>query len=88
MLYQKLIDRFGTERAKMYLEANQAALAEYRSICRKIDCGFEEKDAFTYSLNDRKKIEKELAALERLGFEAELAEAFHFRLKRAGAVQV
>lgn len=87
LLYQKLIDRFGTERAKMYLEANQAALAEYRSICRKIDCGFEEKDAFTYSLNDRKKIEKELAALERLGFEAELAESLPLPFETAGAVR-
>lgn len=87
LLYQKLIDRFGTERAKMYLEANQAALAEYRSICRKIDCGFEEKDAFTYSLNDRKKIEKELAALECLGFEAELAESLPLPFETAGAVR-
>ena len=87
LLYQKLIDRFGTERAKMYLEANQAALAEYRSICRKINCGFEEKDAFTYSLNDRKKIEKELAALERLGFEAELAESLPLPFETAGAVR-
>ncbi|MBS6475778.1 MAG: FAD-binding oxidoreductase, partial [Clostridiales bacterium] len=87
LLYQKLIDRFGTERAKMYLEANQAALEEYRGICREINCGFEEKDAFTYSLNDRKKIEKELAALEHLGFEAELAENLPLPFETSGAVR-
>lgn len=87
LLYQKLIDRFGMEKAKMYLEANQAALSEYRNMCRKIDCDFEEKDAFTYSLDDRKKIEKELAALERLGFEAEFAEELPLPFRTAGAVR-
>ena len=70
LIYDKLISRFGLERAKQYLAANEAALQTYRELCRKIDCGFEEKAAYTYSLDDRSKIERELEALEKLGFPA------------------
>lgn len=33
-----------------------------------MDCDFEEKTAYVYSLNDRRKIERELDALENWGF--------------------
>lgn len=59
LIYDKLISKFGIEQAKQYLSANEAALQTYRELCRKIDCGFEEKAACTYSLDDRCKIEME-----------------------------
>ena len=34
LIYDKLIREFGVERARLYLEANQAALEEYRALCR------------------------------------------------------
>ena len=40
LIYRKLIDRFGAERARMYLDANAEALEEYRGLCGKIDCDF------------------------------------------------
>ena len=52
LIYDKLISRFGIEQAKQYLSANEAALQTYRELCRNIDCGFEEKAAYTYSLDD------------------------------------
>lgn len=58
-IYDKLIRMFGTERARQYLEANEAALEEYRRLCRDIDCGFAERDAFAYSLTNRGKAERE-----------------------------
>ena len=64
LIYDKLIGQMGVERAQMYLIANETALEEYRRLCSTIDCDFEQKDAFVYSLSSRKKIEKELTALE------------------------
>lgn len=87
LIYGRLIREFGTERARLYLEANQAALEEYRTMCREIDCDFEEKDAFVYSTKDRKKLEQELTALERLGFAAEWAERLPLPFPTAGAVK-
>ena len=87
LIYDKLIYKFGIERAKQYLAANEAALQAYRELCRKIDCGFEEKAAYTYSLDDRRKIERELNALEKLGFPAEFADKLPLPFPVAGAVK-
>ena len=87
LIYDKLIREFGVERARLYLEANQAALEEYRTLCRGIDCDFEEKGAFVYSIDNRKKLEQELAALDRLGFAAELVDHISLPFPVAGAVK-
>lgn len=86
LIYSKLVHEFGYEKAEMYLKANEDALSEYKKLCKTIDCDFKEKDAFTYSLNDRRKIENELAALEKLNFKAELAEKLPLPFAVAGAV--
>ena len=87
LIYDKLIREFGLDRARQYLSANEAALQKYRELCRDMDCGFEEKTAYVYSLNDRRKIEREVAALEKLGHPAEFAEHLPLPFSVAGAVQ-
>ena len=87
LIYDKLIREFGVERARLYLEANQGALEEYRALCRDIDCYFEEKDAFVYSIGKRWKLERELKALDRLGFRAEFVEQIPIPFPTAGAVK-
>ena len=87
LIYDKLIREFGVEHARLYLDANQAAVEEYRILCRDMDCGFEEKDAFVYSINSRQKLERELNALTRLGFTAEFSESVPLPFPVAGAVK-
>ena len=87
LIYDKLLREFGAERARLYLEANQGALEEYRALCRTIDCDFEEKDAFVYSVDSRKKPDRELNALARLGFPAEFVRDVPLPFPVAGAVK-
>ena len=87
LIYDKLIREFGVERARLYLEANQKALEDYRALCQGISCGFEEKDAFVYSLDGRKKLDRELNALNKLGFDAEFARDIPLPFPTAGAVK-
>ena len=87
LIYDKLLRRFGAERARMYLEANQAALREYRRLCAKVDCGFETRDAFVYARCDRAKLEREARALENLGVPAELAEEVPLPFPTVGALR-
>ena len=87
LIYHQLIGRFGPENAQKYLEANRAALEQYRLLCSRIDCDFQEQDAFVYSLHDRAVIERELAALNRLGFPAEFAGQLPLPFAVAGAVR-
>ena len=87
LIYHKLTEKLGPERARLYLEANLAALEEYRGLCREIDCDFEEKDSFVYAVNGLRQIDRELAALDRLGFPAEFAAELPLPIPTAGAVR-
>jgi glycine/D-amino acid oxidase-like deaminating enzyme len=51
LIYDKMIRRFGEARAHLYAEAQTRALKEYESLCRGIDCDFETRDSFVYSLD-------------------------------------
>jgi glycine/D-amino acid oxidase-like deaminating enzyme len=86
-VYDKLIREFDVRTARLYLKANEDALAEYRRLCQTIDCNFEEKDNFIYSLDDPKKVDRELAALRRIGFPAKKAESLPLPFAVAGAVK-
>lgn len=86
LLYDKLLKNAGTERAKLYLEANQNAVKKYSELCKAADCDFESKTAYVYSLKDRKKLEMEAEALYRLGFQAQLSETGELPFPTAGAI--
>lgn len=87
LIYHKLVRHFGYEAAGLYLEANQQALASFRSLCAEIDCDFSEQDNFIYSQDDRSLLEQELSCLDALGFSAELAEALPLPFPTVGAVK-
>ena len=87
LIYDKLIRKFGAGQAKQYLDAHEAALQKYRELCRGMDCDFEEKTAYVYSLNDRRKIERELDALEKLGVPGEFTDRLPLPFPVAGAVR-
>lgn len=87
LIYHKLIRQFGTEKAAMYLHANQAAVKQYAKLCAEIDCDYEENDAFVYSRNNPRIIEEELAALQQLNFPAELIWQLPLPFPVAGAVR-
>lgn len=87
LIYNKLIKKMGKDRAGMYLEANEKALDKYRELCGDIECDFEEKDAYTYSLSNRGKIEAEVGAVNSLGLKAEFVQNLPLPFDSAGAVK-
>ena len=87
LIYNKLERKFNIEYAKKYLQINEKALDKFRELCKNIDCDFEEKDSFVYSLNNRKKIEDELTALEKIGFKAEFSDKLPLPFSVDGAVK-
>jgi len=86
LMYAKLLQSAGEQKAKMYLEANQEAVRKYFELCRQIDCDLEEKTSFVYSLDDRKKLEEEADALHRIGLEALLLESGELPFPTAGVL--
>ncbi len=88
LIYDKMIKRFGERRARLYAEAQLRACGDYARLCREIECGYEKADSYVYSLESREKIEKEAAALNRIGVKAELSDARGLPFDLVGAVRV
>lgn len=86
LIYHKMLARFGMEKTRLYLEANQAALAQYRKLCQSMDCDFETKDSFVYSVDEPEKLEQELEALHRIRIEAEYTDRLPLPFATEGAV--
>ena len=86
LIYHKLLHKLGTEKARMYLDANREALSMYRQLCKKFPCGFEEQSNYVYTLADGAILDRELAALHRLGFSAHKQEELPLPFPTAGAV--
>lgn len=87
LIYQHLLKTFGAEKARLYWEANESALARYRALAQAIDCDLEERDSFVYSLDRRDKLDKEMDALARLNIPAELIGQLPLPFPTAGAVR-
>lgn len=88
LLYADLLKNAGLEKAQMYLAANQRALNQYVSLCKNMDCDFEEKSNYVYSLSDRKKLEQEAEALEKIGCKARLIDTAELPFSTVGAVGI
>ena len=88
LIYDKITKRYGIETAKLYYEAQSKAMKEYERLSKKIDCDYEKRDSFVYSLTNRKKIEKELNALERIGAHAGFCDSVSLPFMIEGAVRL
>ena len=88
LLYAKLIQTLGPEKARQYAQANAAALEEYRRIiaARNIDCDLEQRDAYVYGSNAAK-LRKEAEAAATLGLPATFVEETKLPFPTAGAVR-
>ncbi len=87
LIYSKIAKDYGLEKAALYLKSNQLAVNYYKKMCKNIDCDFEEKSAYTYTLDNREKIENEIKALNRLNFPAEFSRTYELPFETQGAVK-
>lgn len=64
LIYDRLLTKFGLEKAKQYADANQQAVSDYKDLIAQhmIDCEFEEKSAYLYTLKNPSALEKEAKA--------------------------
>lgn len=87
LIYDKIIRNIGAENAEMYLNANISAFEKYSELCRDIDCDYEIKDNYVYTLCNRQKLEDEVEALRKIGYSAEFSNADNLPFKTLGAVK-
>lgn len=86
LCYHKMLQNGGLERADMYLQANRMAFGKYAALCREIDCGYEIKNNYVYATDDRQKLEDEISALSKIGYNAVFAKDLPLPVNTVGAV--
>lgn len=86
LLYAKTISKSGIDAARQYYQANENAIVQYRQLAERFPCDFEEKDAFIYSIDDRRKLDDEAAAYEKLGIPSGIDESPPLPFRTAGAL--
>ncbi len=86
LLYERLTRKIGASNTALYLDANIKALEEYRSLCRDIDCSFENVPSFVYSLTKNHALQKEEHALKALGYDVSLVKSLPLPFPIAEAV--
>lgn len=89
LIYSKLIAEFGEEKARQYAKANELAIKKYKEIIedKRIECAFEEKPAYVYSLNEVDVLKEEVEAAKNLGIDAEFVQEANLPFKINGAVK-
>ena len=87
LIYNKIMKSHGLEGAEMYFNANRLAFDGIVSLCRDIECDFQYRDNYVYSVDDRRALENEVLALERIGVKAEICDRPEIPVKTVGAVK-
>lgn len=84
LIYQKILKSGGLEKAQMYYAANAQAVQSLIALCDQAGCALERKPNFVYSF-DRRKLDAEMDALQRMGVRALFQETLPIPVE-AGAV--
>ncbi len=87
LIYHKILKSNGLEAAQQYLCANKRAFDKYAELCGTIDCDYEIKDNYVYSVTDHRKLIDEMNALRKIGYAAKFCEKPNIPLQTAGAVK-
>lgn len=86
--YSKLIRTVGVENARLYAQANQAAIEEFEQLIKKheIDCDFERVSAYLYTEKQEALLQEEADAAALLGIDAFFTKETELPFPVAGAV--
>ena len=88
LIYNKIAEKYGAEKAQLYYESQKRALAMMTKLAAESDCDLERCNSFVYSLDDRSVIEKEVETLKKIGCDAEFCEKTELPFGVAGAVKI
>lgn len=87
LIYDKLLKGAGFEKAQQYLNSNLLAIDKFNQLCQNIDCDLITLPSYVYSTKSVKKLEAEVKAVNRLGFNAAYEKHLEIPVKVVGAVK-
>lgn len=88
LFYTDLIKRIGNRKAKLYAEANEKAIREYRNVISQcqIECEFENLPSFLYSQREEEQLRREADAAASLGIVSHFTKKNELPFSTVGAV--
>ena len=86
LIYADLIARAGEEKARQYYDANTLAIQRYHALSERFSCDFEEQTSYVYSTDDRRKLEREAKACDKLGIDFKIEENLPLPFENVGAL--
>lgn len=87
LIYHKLCRQFDLDTARLYWQANEAALARFRELADKYPCDLETKENYVYTSSQTNQLEAELRALERIGAKASYVDRVPLPCPVSGAIR-
>lgn len=85
LIYSRLIQSYGIERAELYYKANCDAQDSLKKLCKKAGCALEEKCGLVYS-QDKAALNREAEALNKIGAVAIFRQELPLPINAVGAV--
>ncbi len=88
LVYNKIIDKYGADCARLYYLANKKAIDEFEKLSGQVECDFERTDSFVFALQDLATLQKEQSALSQIGVKSEMVKSIPLPFKTAGAIKI
>ena len=86
LVYHKLLRRFGADQARLYWQANEDALAQFRKMAQNIHCDLETRPNHIYARQNTHELEQEWEALQKLHIPAEFFSSLPLPFPVAGSI--
>lgn len=87
LIYGKLLKKFGAEKARLYWQANEDALAEFKQLSKIADFDFVPQSSYIYSTGDTCRLKAEMEAYEKLEIPAEWEDTLPLPFEVTGALR-
>ena len=87
LVYGKLLKKYGSEKARLYWQANQHALTALAELAQQANCDFQSQCSYLYATDNISKLEAEMAAYAQLGIPAQWEESLPLPFPVAGALK-
>lgn len=88
LIYGKLLERFGPEKAKLYWRVNQDAVTALAELAQSLNCDFQFQNSYLYTTDSTKELETELAACRQLGIPVQWEDKLQLPFPVAGGLKL
>ena len=87
LIYGKLLKKYGSEKAKLYWQANRDGVTALKELAQIADCDLEMQSSYLYAKDSTEKLETEMAACEQLGIPVQWENTLQLPFPVAGALR-